>query len=165
MELRKNRARERRAILLIDLLMYMALLSIVLIIAAVVFDKMLTNSANLRRNIADIERAARAGERWRADVRSATDAIWTGRAADGETIVIPQREGEIVYSIGAGEVRRTVTGRAPSQMTLASVRAARMFEERRGHITAWSWHLELQTRQKNARVRPHFAFSAVPGRN
>jgi hypothetical protein len=147
----------RRGIVMIDAMVYLAVIGVVLILAAAVFDKGMRESAGLQRNISDIERALKAGERWRADVRSATGAI----RADQQTLTIPQKDGAIVYAIETNKVRRIVSNR--SEVFLAEVKDSKMIEERRGNVVGWKWELELEHRRKEARVRPLFTFMAVPG--
>jgi hypothetical protein len=156
MTITANRATER-GMLMIDALVYIAVLGLVLILAAVVFDKGLKESSGLQRNISDIERAIKAGERWRADVRSATGAIH----AEEQKLTIPQREGAIVYQIETNKVRRIAADR--SEVFLAEVKDSRMVEERRGNVVGWRWELELEHRRKEARIRPLFTFMAAPG--
>src|SRR5436853_7758455 len=98
----------QRGIVMIDAIVYIAVLGIVLIIAGAVFDKGMRESAGLQRNINDIERALKAGERWRADVRSAAGAIQVGP----QTLTIPQTNGVIVYAIETNQVHRIVSNRS-----------------------------------------------------
>jgi Tfp pilus assembly protein PilE len=151
-----NRA-ARDGVMMVEAMVYIALLGIVLIIASQVFNKGMNESAGLQRNVADIERAIHAGERWRADVRSATGAI----QANEQSFTIPQKEGAIVYEIRTNQLRRIAANR--SEVFLADVKDSKMIEERRGNIVGWRWELELQRRRKEVRVRPLFTFMAVPG--
>ena len=151
-----NRA-ARNGVMMVEAMVYIALLGIVLIIASQVFNKGMSESAGLQRNVADIERAIHAGERWRADVRSATGAIH----AREQSFTIPQKEGVIVYEIRTNQLRRIAANR--SEVFLADVKNSKMIEERRGNVVGWRWELELQRRRKEARVRPLFTFMAVPG--
>lgn len=151
-----NRA-ARDGVMMVEAMVYIALLGIVLIIASQVFNKGMSESAGLQRNVADIERAIHAGERWRADVRSATGPI----QANEQSFTIPQKEGAIVYEIRTNQLRRIAANR--SEVFLADVKDSKMIEERRGNVVGWRWELELQRRRKEARVRPLFTFMAVPG--
>src|SRR5205814_1688200 len=99
MKIRRNRA-ACRGIMMIDAMVYISVLGIVLILAAAVFDKGMRESAGLQRNITDIERALKAGERWRADVRSATGAI----LVDQQTLAIPQKDGAVIYEIQTNQI-------------------------------------------------------------
>ena len=142
---------------MIDAMVYLVVLGIVLVLAASVFDKGMRESAGLQRNIADIERAMKAGERWRSDVRAATGPI----EATEQTFTIPQRDGEVVYEFTTNQVRRTVNANK-TEVFLARVQNSSMMEERRGEVVGWKWELELERRLKEARVRPLFTFIAVP---
>ncbi len=156
--------RRESGLMLLELLAYMSLLAIVLALTAVVFNTALTQAAHLRRNIADIERAAKAGERWRADVRSATGPIQI-ESRDGATAFeIPQSSGKVVYFILPKAIHRRSAERDTPEVFLTGVNSAQMAVDRRAHATGYRWELELERRQKNARLRPLFTFIAVPAK-
>ena len=143
---------------MIEAMVYIALVGVILVLATAVFDKGMRESAGVQRNVADIERALKAGERWRADVRAATAGI----EVSGERMVIPQKNGSVVYEMGTNQVRR-VEGERRVEVFLANVQGSKMIEERRGKVVGWRWELELERRRKEARVRPLFTFMAVGG--
>jgi hypothetical protein len=143
---------------MIDALIYIAVIAGVLILAAAVFDKGMKESVGLQRNVADIERALKAGERWRTDVRASTGPI----RAEEQRLIIPQKDGAIIYEIATNQLRR-IEGPDRSQVFLASVQESRMIQERRGNVVGWRWELELERRRKEARVRPLFTFMAAQG--
>lgn len=149
-----------RGILLFDLMIYISLVAFVLILTAVVFDRFLNQSASLRRNISDIDRALKAGERWRADVRSATAAP----QLTGNTMVIPQAGGDLVYELGTNVTRKRPNSEVLERV-LIGVKTNQMILEQRSHATVWRWEIELDQRRQNARVRPLFTFMAVAGSN
>ena len=151
--------RDRSGIVLIDAMIYIAVIGLILAIAASVFSKGLRESAGLQRNVADIERALKAGERWRADIRLATQPI----EAEETTLTIPQRAGEVIYEFTTNQVLRIAGPRR--EVFLARVQQSSMAPERRGDVTGWKWELELERRLKEARVRPMFTFMAAPGAN
>jgi hypothetical protein len=154
----ENRVGGRHGVVLIDAIVYIAVLGVILILAAQVFDKGLRESAGLQRNISDIERAVKAGERWRADVRAANGRIEVME----QRMVIPQKVGKVVYEMGTNQVRR-LEGEERVEVFLAGVQGSKMIEERRGEVMGWRWELELERRRKEARVRPLFTFLAVGG--
>jgi hypothetical protein len=158
MEFNAKCAARRRGIVLVDALAYIALLGLVLILASEVFDKGMRQSTAFQRNVADIERALKAGERWRADVRAATGAI---EVREGR-MVIPQNSGPIVYEMGANQVTR-LAGNHRAEIFLKGIKDAHVVMERRGRAIGWRWELELEHRRKEARVRPMFTFMAAAG--
>jgi hypothetical protein len=153
----RSRQSAARGVLLIDAMVYIVVLGIILVLAGSVFDKGMRESTGLQRNVADIERALKAGERWRADVRAAIGRIEAGE----QTLTVPQREGEVVYEFATNQVRRTVNANK-TEIFLARVQTSAMTEERRGNVVGWKWEVELERRLKEARVRPLFTFMAVP---
>jgi hypothetical protein len=113
-------------------------------------------SSTLRRCADDIRLAVTAGEKWRADVRSATVPP---RLNDG-VLYVPQGRAELAYRFRDGGVERR--GRNGGwRPFLRGVKASRMVRERRRHVTVWRWELELQARADGARLRPLFSFLAV----
>ena len=153
-----NRARERRGVGMIDAMIYIAVLGVVLVLAGAVFDKGMRESAGLQRNVSDIERALKAGERWRTDVRAANGKIEVSERG----MIIPQKVGKVVYEMGTNQVRR-LEGEERAEVFLAGVQDSKMVEERRGDVSGWRWELELERRRREARVRPLFTFMAVGG--
>jgi hypothetical protein len=157
-------AGRRSGIMLVDCLVYIALLALILGLAFAAFYRTLEHSTRLNANAADIARALRAGEQWRDDVRAATGpprvATQDGRAA----LSIPQAIGEIIYRVsGNSVVRETAPGGAFAEV-LPDVRRSEFVRDAREYVTAWRWELELSSKQEVTRVRPMFTFQAVPAR-
>jgi hypothetical protein len=157
-----QRGRER-AIMLMECMMYCSVLMIIIILAVTAFNRMTLQSSGLRRDAGDIERALKAGELWRKDVRAAVAPPRFETVDDAwRAFVIPHANGEVVYSTDGTNVHRRAFDN-PWQITLAGVKASRMELDQRSAVAAWRWEVELAHRQKIARVRPLFTFSAVVG--
>ena len=62
-------------IMLVDCLMYIALLAVILTLTFAAFYRANENAKNLAQNSADIVRALNVGERWREDVRAASGPL------------------------------------------------------------------------------------------
>ena len=157
--------RSSRAFMLIDCMVYIALLLVLLALAFMTFYKTFDASKALNRNAADIARALNAGERWRADVRAATTPPRLEQAG-GETILhLPRANGEILYAFREGAVlRRNATGpRTDWETFLSEVKSSRMLADPRQRVTAWRWELELAPASEARRVNPQFTFQGVPG--
>lgn len=144
--------------MLVDLMVYIALVMGVLILLGIVFGRAASQAGGLRQNIADIERAMKAGERFRADVRAATGEI---HAEEGK-IVIPAAGGEIRYDLTSTNVLRSRPGAERPEVLLSDIRNARIFADRLEHATGWRLEVELDQRQKTARMRPLFTFISTP---
>jgi len=151
-----------RGVLLIECLVYAALFVVVTGVAYGAFYRCLTDARNLRRNAEDIERVLQAGERWRADIRSARTRP-SLEARPGEQILrVPQSTGEIAYVFSGETLWRRAPGREP-EVFLTRVRQSEMMADARSQVTAWRWEVELKSAQKVVRLRPLFTFAAVPG--
>ena len=145
----------RRGFSLIEMLVYMAGLTVVLTVAYPAFEKAMRGSRDLQRNADDILRAIHAGELWRQDVRSATGPLHV----DGNALIIPQASGQIVYKFAGGAVwRETSAGR---NMFLRDVKSSSM-RSGEAAVTFWRWEVELASPRKDPAVRPLFTFEAVP---
>ena len=160
MIVRRDRPKFARGILLLDLMVYISLIAFILILTAVIFDRFLNQSAALRRNVSDIERALKAGERWRADVHTAT----APPQLTGNTMVIPQAGGDLVYQLGTNVTRKRPNSEM-AESILTGVKSTQMILEQRTHASVWRWEIELDQRRKNARVRPLFSFMAAAASN
>ena len=151
----------RHGIMLIDCLVYISLVTVILGIGTLAFFKCWDANNALRRNADDIVRALHAGEQWRADIRRATGPIQRDRTGDTERLRIPAAQGEIVYSLSHGELRRQAAS-GPGTALLSGVVQSQMSPDPRKHVTAWRWDLELSRTRRATVVRPLFTFEAVP---
>lgn len=147
--------------MLIDCLVYIALLALILELAFGAFYRTMEHSTQLERNAADILAALRAGERWREDVRAATGPLQVESNAVTTVLHIPRASGEITYVLRAGSLQRQESPGGQREELLSKVQAARFDRDAREHVTAWRWELELRGRQPIARVQPRFTFQAV----
>jgi hypothetical protein len=147
-----------RGILLIDLLVFISLVGFILILVAIVFDRFLNQSSSLRRNISDIDRALKAGERWRADIRAATATP----QFNANALTIPHEAGNLIYTLGTNVTRKSANSEL-IETVLTGVRTNQIILEQRAHAAVWRWEIELDQRRKNAKVRPLFTFMAVSG--
>jgi len=153
------------AYLLTEALVYIGLIFVLLGVAYAGVYRFIDNSVVLRRNAEDISRALHAGERWRADFRSAGPGIQIETTPEGQVLHLATPRGEISYTAHDGAVFRRVSG-SPWVPLLKAVRTSSMQPDARLNVTAWRWDLELQPQTKGAikagRVRPLFVFLAVP---
>ena len=152
----------RQGVMLIECVVYMGLMFMVLGLAFKAFYYCRDFSIGLRRNADDIVRALNVGERWRQDIRFATGRIRLEASGNEQVLHIPQTQGEVLYRLAGGELRRRADTDRPWIMLLPQVKSSRMQPDARAYVTSWRWELELMQSRKNARVRPLFSFQAVP---
>jgi len=152
---------------LIDCMAYIALLLLLLTLAFMAFYQTTDNSKHLSRNAADIVRVLNAGERWRADVRSAVRPAALTQTPRETILHLPHSQGEVLYAFRDGTVLRQATTNATPiwETFLTDIKSSTMKLDRRSRVTAWRWEVELQAAQKVARVRPLFTFQAVPAQS
>jgi Tfp pilus assembly protein FimT len=160
-----NRSARRQGIYLIECILYIALLGVVLGVATIAFNRCWDDSKRLRHNADDIVHALKAGEQWRADLRTATGPIQVTDQNDAETVLVPVPAGAITYTYARDELRRQAGPAAPDILVLTGIKSSRMQADARPPVPAWRWELELQTGQKNVRVTPLFTFETVAGHN
>jgi prepilin-type N-terminal cleavage/methylation domain-containing protein len=141
-----------RGFTILEMIVYLAVLSVVLTCAYPAFEKAIRGSRDIQRNTDDILRAIRAGEIWRKDIRAATGPVH----ADVNRLAIPQTSGEVIYRFKDGAVWRG------SEMVLRDVRSSVMQPDRRSRVTVWRWEVELASPRREPAVRPRFTFEAVP---
>lgn len=164
MKLRSHRQfRRPRGITLIECLVYIATLALLIAIGGRTVAKAWDQSRSLHHNATDIQRTLSIGERWRTDIRAATDRIKTELSDSGQTVLIPTRAGEVAYELREGQLRRRASPSAGWVTLFEKVRASQMEAFTRDGIRAWRWEVELQSSYKKIRVRPQFSFIAVPG--
>ena len=157
----------QRAYLLIEALVYIAVIVALLGVGYAAMYRCVDSSLALRRNADDIASALHAGERWRADVRAATTQVRAENTDAGQHLYLEGARGTVTYRFATNAVLRSVNA-GPWLHVLSSVKSSTMTTDKREYVTAWRWELELQTHAygsvKPGRVRPLFTFIAVPER-
>ncbi len=154
-----------QAYMLVEVLAYLAVISVVLAVGYAAMYRAVERSVVMHRTADDIALALRTGERWRADVRTASQGIKVEKRADGELVLLMAPGDWIQYQYEGGALYRRL-GTAPWVRLLSNVKASAMQEDPRPGVAAWRWELELQPRGKGrtkpSRIRPLFTFLAVP---
>ena len=151
----------RSGVVLIEALVYISVVVIVLGVGYLAMYRCIDNSKTLRRSADDIARVLHMGELWRADVRAATVVRWEGAPA-ARVLRLESPSVTNSYVFTASTVSRRV-GTGPWVPILSEVKASSIQADKRQHVEAWQWDVELKPRSKSARVRPVFTFTAVPG--
>jgi hypothetical protein len=148
-------------------LVYIAAVFVLLGAGYAAMYRCIDSSLALRRNADDITSALHAGERWRADVRSATNQVRLENMDAGQLLSFAGPHGPIVYRFSTNAIFRSV-GAGPWVRLLPNVKSSTMTADPREYATVWRWELELAPRVqgsvKPGRVRPLFTFIAVPDR-
>jgi hypothetical protein len=154
----------QRGALLIEVLVYMALLFAIVGLGYAAMYNCIDHSVVLRNSAEDITRALDAGELWRSDVREARRVRMEDAGAQ-QILHLVGKEGEVTYRSSTNTVSRRVAS-GPWTLILANVKTSLMQVDQREKVTAWCWELELNPRTKASvkpgRVRPLFTFIAVP---
>lgn len=145
---------------LIECLTYLAVFFVVLGVAFAAYYQMDEQSRALTRNSADIVSATQAGERWRADVRAATNAV---QLQENQELRLTTRSGDVSYFFRDGAVWRQGANDQRSVQVLSPVKSSAMQLDARAQVSAWRWEIELRTKRTNTTTRPLFSFLAVPG--
>ena len=154
----------RRAILLIECLVYIAVLGIIFGLSGLAFYRGLQLNQGIRSNADDIVRTIAAGERWREDVRAAV-RLTTLTNDLGTTLSLEHaHEERIEYAVREGTVLRRATGQETWTRVLGAVKSSHFHQDARLGVSSWRWELELPSNKRAAeRVTPRFTFQAVPG--
>jgi prepilin-type N-terminal cleavage/methylation domain-containing protein len=153
----------KRGFTIIECLVYISVLGVILAISSAAFYRCWDDNKAVSRDGDDIVRTLKAGENWRADLRSATGPIQIAMAGSEQTMRIPCGDRELTYSFADGEVRKRSGKDRPWNVVLPRVKSSQMQNERRDQVTAWRWEVELASARKHAKVHPLFLFEAVPG--
>src|SRR2546430_1745863 len=95
-----------RGYLLIEYLIYIAVLAVVMELAFSAFYRCLDNSRDLARNAEDILRVLRVGELWRSDIREAVAAPAITKEGDLTACEIPKAGSLVVYAFADGGIWR-----------------------------------------------------------
>jgi hypothetical protein len=164
MKIRASNLRSVSGILLIECMVYITVLAIILGVGSAAFYVCWDNSKALRYATGDVESALRAGERWRADVRSAKGKITVENSPEGELVRIPRGTNELFYKFSNDEVRRKSSSASSWILVLPRVKNSQMQMENRNQTVAWRWEVELMRRNMKTKLALLFTFeAAVPG--
>ena len=155
--------RKARGFTLVECLVYISVLGVILAIGSAAFYRCWDDNKAITRDGNDIVRTLKAGEIWRADLRSATGPVQIATTGSEQTMRIPCGDRELIYSFANGEVRKQIRKDGAWQIVLPKVKSSQMRNEKRDHVTAWRWELELASVRKNVKVHPLFLFEVVPG--
>jgi hypothetical protein len=155
------RARAQAGVLLIECVVYIAIFAIVMGLGLATFYLCWDDSKALLYATDDIASALRAGERWRADIRSATGEITVEAAAQGELLRIPCGTNAILYRFSAGEIHRQFASSNFPELLLPTVQTSQMVKDARGAVNAWRWELELKSRHKETHLPLLFTFEGA----
>ena len=147
--------------LLVEYLIYIAVLAVVVGIAMSAFYRCLDNSCDLARTSDEILRVLRVGESWRGDIREAAGSPRVIHDGPLTAFEIPKAKTLVVYGFGDGAVWRK-EGQADPKQILPRVASCRMLEDRDERVTSWRWEVELTSKKKHVRLHPLFTFEAVP---
>jgi len=165
---KESRKPKRGGYLLTEALVYIAVVSVLLGAGYCAMYRCMDSSIALRWNADDISNALHAGERWRADVRSANQGVRLEKLPAEQILHLKGTGGEMAYRFSTNAVFRQVGGGTWVRL-LANVKSSTVEADPRQHVTAWRWKLELAPRQKASvkpgRIRPLFTFLAVPERS
>jgi|SRR5579859_52369 len=154
-------ARVPAGYLLIECLVYIAIFAVITGLGLTTFYLCWDNSKALRLTTDDVAAALRAGERWRADIRSATGKITVAHTATGELLRIPCGTDEILYRFTDGKIRRQLASSGFAEPVLNAVETSQMVKDTRGTVTAWRWELDLKPHRKVTHLPLQFTFEAA----
>ena len=146
---------------LLECLMYVVLFAVVLGGATTAFYFCLGHSEALIGTADNLASVVRAGERWRADVRTATGKITVQTNAAGVVVQIPEGAKVVSYRFESGAISRQPFALASSLPVLANVQTSQMESDDRGGVRAWRWELELAPLRKETHLPLRFTFEAA----
>lgn len=156
---KKSNPRRRHAgeegMLLIECLVYIALLFIVLNLAFAAWYRCSENSKRLNRNVDDVVLALQAGERWRDDIRAAMSIT-----ASGGSLELAQSNATVSYVFEGDAVLRRAKSGTPLVRFLSGIKSSQMRKDARSEVAAWNWQVQLAPRGAE-HFAPFFAFEAV----
>ena len=156
------RTSARSGLSLIECLVYIAVLGVLISIGGFTAAKAWDAHRAVARNANDIHRPMNAGERWRAEVRSAVRPLEVVSAGSNTVWRIATTGGVIEYQLAEGVLQRRDSADGAWLDVLPRVRASTMSVVNPSGVTACRWELEMEPPHKRARQRPLFTFTAVP---
>ncbi|MBT5709110.1 MAG: hypothetical protein HOI66_22550 [Verrucomicrobia bacterium] len=146
---------------LVECLVYIAVVMTIVGIGLSLYLKLLSFHRDLERNATDITRSIKAGEVWRADIRSAVGPIESNQTDEGRFLIIPTATGSIHYHFDQQALWRQNELAKSETIFLNKVAECEFIQETRSRVTAWRCEIRLETKMKTVRIQPKFSFLAV----
>jgi len=143
--------------LLLEALVFMALMVVILGLACSAYWRCADNSKRLQQNADDILAAVQAGERWRDDIRLTQDAV-----PGPHGLSLTQSGDTIEYRFEQDSIWRRSARAGRTICLLSKIKTSDMRPDPRRQVRAWRWEVELQARKAPPYLRPLFTFEAVP---
>lgn len=153
--------RYEAGIMLIECLVYLGVLAIILTVSYLLLAEGSKNESKFRGNAEQIIRTLKAGEAWRANVRSATAPVRLEPTDAGAVLHIPQGKAETQYLFFNQAVWTRKDAGVEWKLVLDQVKSSQVFVEPRQKVSTLRWELELISHEKRVRVQPVFTFLSV----
>ena len=142
---------------LIEVLIYLSLMTIFIDLSYLVYLECQENHFRLQCFSNDTLHSMDIGERWREDVRKAIKSPILMK--DG-SLKILQQDNEIHYFFQNGTILRQQK-KQEAVPILRGVKSSQWIQDQRKYVRAWRWEVELITLHKKSRIPPLFSFETI----
>ena len=157
----ERRQSRRRAIALVECMVYIALVMLIVGLGLNMYLRLLGFHRDLERNNNDITRVLRAGEIWRADIRSAESVAVSTENDTTVRLELRNHDDLVSYRFEDETLWRSIGDGSAASPFLGGVADCRFIKETRDQVSAWRWEIHLKTKKKTVRIDPRFSFLAV----
>lgn len=157
-----RRTGAQRGLMLPEVLVYLSVILLVTGLAGAAFYKALDFSKHMHRVAGDITTCLSAGERWRAEIRDATNAVMAESYGSTRMLMIPGGKEQVLYRFGEGKLERAAALDGPWVSIVEKVKRCEFHRDETAGVVSWRWELELAPRRSTATIAPMFTFQAVP---
>jgi len=148
---------------LVELLMYLVLLSAISIMAFTTYHRAASQSYALKQQTRELAAVLRVGERWRQDIREATrPPEWIENDRLPAPVLRLVLKTETIEYIFQNEKFFRRNSEGAKELVLSNVRASRMIDDPRGEVPSVRWEVELKSRKEHRQTKLLFTFQAVP---
>lgn len=154
-----------RGIMLLECLVYLSVVMLLVGLAMAAFYAGWDSHRHLQKACHDIEQVLRAGNHWRAEVRSSVGPPRLENDDAGQRMVLALPSGTVEYRFATNGVFRRDGGRTNWTRWMGSLAATSLVPESRERVMTWRWELELARRGRDKKIVPLFTFLAVQPRN
>ena len=148
-----------RGLMLLECLVYIAVLSGLLGLSVMLFNRSLNHSRRLQQNLGQISTVLKVGEAWRAQARDSTQ--WLAAGPEGNGWKLKSLQGEVAYLVDGEGNLWMHSPAAPPRLLIKQVKQLQGGQERRGDLNLAQFTVELRTDRARPRHRPLFSFQAV----
>jgi hypothetical protein len=154
-----GRPSNRHGISLVEMLVYIACLTIFLSVISVAMWRLWTSHAQLNERASGLMKILNSGELWRDDVRGSESVPLLQQVNGYEGVLLERNGRKFDYRVVDGELHRVENGQV--EILAKNIVSSKMMAETRNELIYLRWEVEVRLTGASGKTQA-FTFMAVP---